>query len=175
MVHAAGRYGDSELATDYDRACDCLGPAALLDVGPTWGLVLAAHGHMVAWLTAPNEEEGLIALVAATDDDRPEVLESIARAQSSRAWTRLTTKLEVQSGGVLLLHAAWPPAEVIVHESSASGSALQGDGIQHALPPGHYAVDWCHVNHTHGPGAGVYTFIRFQPAPRSGDIVPPAA
>ncbi|WP_330456517.1 immunity 21 family protein [Streptomyces sp. NBC_00820] len=90
-----------ELATDYDRACEVDGYAALLPVGDSAALVLgdepastsylADHGTFVRWSAANSEEELLAAARAAL---------ATAAWESELRWH--------VPGPVVLFDSAWP-------------------------------------------------------------------
>ena len=61
VVTANTRWDDQEIATDYDRACDVGEYSELLQVGPSWGVVLGqADFTCDLWLRLSNLDTFLL-------------------------------------------------------------------------------------------------------------------
>ena len=158
VVEATFRY-DTQIATDYDRACDVNDWVGALEIGPSWGVVLGnTTSASAAWLAGPRAEQFYAVGVDATDDDSSATLLTLATSQRNGAWRRVLTSAEVTARGLLLLHAASRGGEVQEQASDTPGTALIGDGIRHAVPPGRFAVEACTVGM---PQRTFVTFVRF--------------
>jgi hypothetical protein len=131
----------SAVATDYDRACDVVEGAALLDAGPGWVIVLNSEMAGAAWVPLVGSTSvGLAATGGGSDDS----LATIYAARAEGPWTVLSESLELGEGGVVLMHAAGEPtAEVRLPFDNESQKAFAtiGTAIVYPLSAGRYRVE----------------------------------
>lgn len=145
VVEANFRW-DTDIATDYDRAWDIEELAGLLDVGPSWGLVLDDDIPSAAWVKMPESETFCIVRVYYANDGSDEAILKAYSSRSEANWKRITSNLSVELGELVLLHAAGRLDEYITEKKSDdSGLAVIGDAIVFNTKPGKYCVDICEV------------------------------
>jgi len=131
-----------EVATDYDRACDVQGGAALLTAGSGWVIALSTEVAGAGWI--PLNGEPLSVALAAVDGGFDGSLPEIYARLSQGEWTLLTDGLQIGPGGLLLMHAGGNPnsvAEVAFDSNVDMGYAAIGEAITYPCPPGCYRVE----------------------------------
>lgn len=158
VVEADFRW-DTDVATDYDRACDVEELAGLIDIGPSWGLVLDDDIPSAAWVKVPDSETFFIVRVYYANDGNNDAILKANQSLSEADWKRVGSHLSVEHGELVLLHAAGRLDEYITEkQSDDSGLAVIGDAIVYKAKPGKYSVDICEFeleDEAH------FTFFRF--------------
>jgi hypothetical protein len=133
---------DLPFGPDYVRACDAPYPAALLRVGPGFGLVLGSQDHVspAQWLRLP-EVPG-IALVGwcyGPEDSESTVVDLLRHARLT--WRRFRRRVELSNGDLVLFHAASNAEELRELNTFGDGYAVIGDALPVRMEPGVYAVE----------------------------------
>jgi hypothetical protein len=133
---------DLPFGPDCVRACDAPFPAALLRVGPGFGLVLGSQDHVspAQWLRLPGVPG--IALVGwsyACDGSASTVVDLLRGARL--AWRRFRRRAGLSNGDLVLLHAASTGEELREPNTFGDGYAVIGDGVPVRLEPGLYAIE----------------------------------
>ena len=161
VVEAEFRW-NGDVASDYDRACDCRGPEVLHAAG-SWALILAGAEDAAAWL--PEDTDARISLVfafARPEDASLDALLALRAAQPPLAWSELADSVEVGPGGLLLMHAAdaiGSATEQAFDASATAPTAFIGDAIVVAAPAGRYRIRNCRVDVRHLVDV---TFVSFE-------------
>jgi hypothetical protein len=133
---------DLPFGPDYVRACDAPYPAALLKVGPGFGLVIGSQDHVgtAQWLRLPETPGvALIGWSYAREGSESMVVDLLRGDRL--AWHRFRRRIELSNGDLVLFHAASAGEEVRELDTFGEGYAVIGDGIPFRLEPGTYAIE----------------------------------
>ena len=146
VVTANSRWEGQEIATDYDRACDLGDTSKLLQVGPSWGIVLGqANFTCDLWLRLANTDTFLLLSIFDSGDCSREDMLDLYAAQIDTRWTRLGSHLQAAQGDFFLLHAASSGLKVDFKPEDAPYTRI-GDAMLFAAPPGCYNIDVCEID-----------------------------
>ncbi|HVA45061.1 MAG TPA: Imm21 family immunity protein [Pirellulales bacterium] len=133
--------GGSSVGSDYKRACEAVHPAALLTVGPGFGLVIGAQDHIgtANWLVLTDQPVAALVGWSYGDDDSEAMVIELLRKEAL-PWRRLPCTIALSHGDVVLFHAA-SRGEELRELSSADGYAVIGGCVPLRLDPGHYMLE----------------------------------
>lgn len=127
---------------DYARACQADHPAALLQVGSGFGLVVGAQEHLypVHWIDLPAQEGvALVGWMYGDDDANFEVAALLE--QDGPGWRCLDPRIDLLGGELLLLHAADIGSDLDELETFGELQAMIADAIPIRLKPGAYKLE----------------------------------
>ena len=148
---------NSDAATDYDRACDVNNPAAVLDVGSSWGLVLNDISS-AAWMQPVVDQPFFIVHVEYADDSSDEAIFEAYTTCNQADWKRIG-EVPSESGDLILMHAGSRGDRLGIERSPTNiGPALIGDAITLTTTPGRYSIEMGDVE---VPDEALFTFFRF--------------
>jgi hypothetical protein len=161
VVEAEFRY-DTDVATDYDRACDVRDSARLLEAGGSWVLVLGGVVEKAAWWPVVDRSVFAVVTVEWLPDTSPAALATLYAAQPLGAWKLVAPEVEVGSGDLVLMHGAGRPGREDERPYDTPGPSHIGKAITFPAAPGRYRIEVCNSRVDEDPGAeGTASFIRF--------------
>ena len=134
---------DFRFGPDYTRACDAAHPAALLEIGAGYGLVIGAQDHVceAQWLRVPGEPWAALVGWDYADDGSDARVVELLRSDGLR-WHRFRRRMKLAHGDLLLFHAGTPGDEVRERATSSDGPVCIGDALPLRLGSGEYALEW---------------------------------
>jgi hypothetical protein len=127
---------DEDAGTDYDRACDVSGVAAI-KIGKGKGLVISEPGGVMWW---PTKQGGLLVIWLGADSTTGCV--AAALSIPDKSWKKESAKLVVEKGA----------GTFVIFDSASAGKELKKTGkigpddnqtAELELAPGTYAIDSC--------------------------------
>jgi hypothetical protein len=147
VLEAVARVSGTDVATDYDRACDCR-VATVLSAGGSWVLVLPSAEDAAAWLPSTiDDAASLVYCFGRPQDSSTDRLLALRETQPKTAWRLVADEIRVGTAGVVLMHAASTLRDVTEkHVTESSEFVGIGDAIARRLAPGRYRVTACHVD-----------------------------
>jgi hypothetical protein len=147
FIEADTRVSGTDVATDYDRACD-FRAATLLPAGDSWVLVLPGAEDAAAWLpSALDDAASLVFCFGRPQDSCTDTLLALRDTQPSGAWRLVADDIRIGTAGVVLMHAASTLNDVTVKTTVDPADFVGiGDAIAYGLAPGRYRLVACHVD-----------------------------
>lgn len=149
---------DTEVATDYDRACDVDEWAAILQVGPAWSLVLGSEVQSVRVLNTPQTSDLLVVNTVYSDPISPDSFLDLFAQIDPGSFHKLGSGLAVREGELLLVHAAVSSRDSY-REITYPAVTYIGDVSRIIVSPGLYDIDYatCEI-----AGAAFHVFSRIR-------------
>jgi hypothetical protein len=137
---------DLSFGPDYVKVCDAPYPAALLKVGPGFGLVFGSQDHVspVQWLRLPKTPA--IALVGwsyAREGSESAVVDLLRDARLT--WRCFRRRVRFSNVDLVLLHAASAGEALRELDAFCDGYAVIGHGVPVRSEPGAYAIESAEV------------------------------